>query len=155
MLTDISKCGNELCDICGQGLPLSYCSHTVGKIVFTMNSSPSFNNASSRRRGEFRFFCPLCRAERTITTHYKMSPANYWQVFICAFFLLVTTWPLIGVKSLALFFIVWAVIEGVRRLLWRKEIPCPHCGLDAAWYKRDVRIAHKKVKEFWQTREET
>ena len=37
---------------------------------------------------------------------------------------------------------------------YRKEIPCPHCGFDASWYKKDVKIARRLVKEFWDKQED-
>ncbi len=55
-------------------------------------------------------------------------------------------------KVIYLFFIVWAAYEAVHKMLYRKEIPCPHCGFDATWYKRDVRVARKLVKEFWSAK---
>ena len=30
-----------------------------------------------------------------------------------------------------------------------KQISCPHCGFDATWYKRDVKVARQLVKDFW------
>ena len=35
----------------------------------------------------------------------------------------------------------------------KSEIPCPYCGFDASWYKKDVKIARKKVQEFWKKKE--
>ncbi len=47
------------------------------------------------------------------------------------------------------FFLVWAFFEAALRLNFRKEVPCPHCGFDASWYKKDVNVARRKVDEFW------
>jgi hypothetical protein len=44
---------------------------------------------------------------------------------------------------------VWGAMEFSLRLLFKKEIPCPHCGFDATWYKKDMKVARQKVKEFW------
>ena len=42
-------------------------------------------------------------------------------------------------------------MEVYKRLNFRKEIPCPHCGFDASWYKRDVKVARKLVERHWET----
>ena len=61
-------------------------------------------------------------------------------------------WPIMSGRSLFSFFFYWAGFEGVRRLLFRKEIPCPHCGFDASWYKRDVKMAKQLVHNFWDAK---
>jgi ribosomal protein L37E len=53
-------------------------------------------------------------------------------------------------RVLFLFFFFWAIGECIRKILHRKEIPCPHCGFDMTWYRRDVRIAKKIVEDFWK-----
>ena len=96
-----------------------------------------------------RFFCPLCRTERAFTIKPRTSVKNYVQM---AMLTLVTTgicfplWEWGGVFS---FFVYFACFEFVRRTLFRKQVPCPHCGFDASWYKRDVKVARTKVKDFW------
>ncbi len=57
--------------------------------------------------------------------------------------------PIMGLRSFFVFFIFWAGFEAAVRMNFRKEVPCPHCGFDASWYKRDVTVARKKVKDFW------
>lgn len=61
-------------------------------------------------------------------------------------------------------FLSWGVIlfyptvlvsfEFVRRSVYRKEIPCPHCGFDAVWYKKDVPKAKQLIHEFWSEKTE-
>ena len=58
-------------------------------------------------------------------------------------------YPFFGLRSLVVFFMVWGAMEFSLRFLFKKEIPCPHCGFDASWYKKDVKVARQKVKEFW------
>ena len=58
-------------------------------------------------------------------------------------------YPFLGLRSVVVFFLVWGVMEFSKRILFKKEIPCPHCGFDATWYKKDVKVARQKVKEFW------
>ena len=60
--------------------------------------------------------------------------------------------PLMGLKSMFMVFGVWAIYETVYKSLYRKEIPCPHCGFDTTWYKRDVRVAKRLVEQFWASK---
>ena len=47
-------------------------------------------------------------------------------------------------------FVIWALFELFIRTLFRREIPCPHCGFDASWYRKDVKMARRLVKDFWE-----
>ncbi len=57
--------------------------------------------------------------------------------------------PLMGFNSFFIFFVIWAVFELAIRTDFKKQVPCPHCGFDATWYKKDVRVARQVVKDFW------
>ena len=102
-----------------------------------------------RRFGK-KFFCPLCRSERTMRVSSRLSGLNYLQIFITSSCLVALLWPVMGAKGLFLFFAVWSLFEFVRRLIFKKNIPCPHCGFDATWYKKDVKVARKIVEDFWK-----
>ncbi len=101
-----------------------------------------------------RFFCPLCRTERAFTIGPRLHAKNYVQITMLT---LVTTaiffplWEWGGVFS---FFVYFAAFEFARRTLFRKQVPCPHCGFDASWYKRDVKVARSKVKDFWAAQDQ-
>lgn len=101
------------------------------------------------KKPALHFFCPLCRTERAITTNHRLSALNYLQVVLLTGFLTAIAFPYAGLKTLAAFFPIWLAFEGVRRILFSREVPCPHCGFDASWYKRDVKVARKRVAEFW------
>ncbi len=96
-----------------------------------------------------QFFCPLCRTERAITTGHRLSILNYAQIILLTGLVTALSFPWAGFKGLAAFFPIWLGFESVRRMLFSKEVPCPHCGFDASWYKRDVKVARKRVEEFW------
>lgn len=98
------------------------------------------------------FYCPLCRTKRAFTSTPRMSVKNYFQCVLTTSFLMACFWPLMGFKSFFIFFFVWAAFEAGVRMNFRKEIPCPHCGFDASWYKKDVKKAHKIVTDFWQSK---
>lgn len=97
------------------------------------------------------FFCPLCGTKRALKYSSRLSLLNYGQILtvsiIQAYFLM----DMMKAKVVFLVFINWAFFEFVNKILFRKNIPCPDCGFDATWYKRDVRVAKRIVKDFWDT----
>jgi hypothetical protein len=95
------------------------------------------------------FLCALCSAPRQMKYSKNLSGKQYLQIIVLS---ITTSWglfPLIGPKALTSFFAVWMMVELVNKVLYRKGIPCPYCGFDATWYRRDVNVANKKVKDFW------
>ena len=101
------------------------------------------------------FFCPLCRSEREIRTHSRLSMINYVQILFISIVSLMTTIPFFGAKALFIPFCIFAFFESGKKLLFRNQVPCPHCGFDATWYKRDVKKARQQVEEFWRHHEAT
>ena len=95
------------------------------------------------------FYCPLCRTERSLLYPSKLTKKNYLQIFTISLVLMVTTFPIMKERCLVWFFIVWVSFEAGLKVLFRQQVPCPHCGFDATWYKRDVKVARSQVKEFW------
>ena len=96
------------------------------------------------------FICPLCSSPREMRYDKQLSQKHFVQIFILSGSLAWLLFSWMGIKALSLFFVVWIVFEVVNKMLYRKEIPCPYCGFDATWYRRDVRVARKKVEEFWK-----
>ncbi len=105
------------------------------------------------KKPALHFFCPLCRTERCITTSHRLTALNYVQITLLTGFLTAVAFPLAGFKMLAAFFPIWLAFEGTRRILFSREVPCPHCGFDASWYKRDVKVARRRVAEFWEDKQ--
>ena len=95
------------------------------------------------------FLCPLCNTERYFSIGPRLTSKNYAQIALVTTLLTFLAWPWTNWKGFFSFFMVWSLFEFGRRALFRKEIPCPHCGFDASWYKRDVKVARRLVKEFW------
>lgn len=102
------------------------------------------------RNPAMTFYCPLCRMEREITVRPRLKPLHFLQMIFVTLLLIAVSWSLMGLGSLVWFFVVWGIFEAVLRATFRKEVPCPHCGFDASWYKRDVKVARKLVSEFWE-----
>ena len=102
------------------------------------------------KKAAMKFYCPLCRLERAIRVSPRLSGMNYVQIGIISMTLITLTASRMGAYSLIFFFMTWASFEAGVTILFRKEVPCPYCGFDASWYKRDVKVARQKVKEFWE-----
>ncbi len=114
--------------------------------------NPLENRIFKYKNPSMEFYCPLCSTKRAFTSTPRMSVKNYFQCFLTTVFLMACLWPLMEIKSFFIFFFVWAIFEAGVRMNFRKEIPCPHCGFDASWYKRDVKMARKIVGDFWQNK---
>ena len=105
------------------------------------------------RRPTLRFFCALCRTERQLSKRSKLNAFQVFQIFLISSIMMLLLYPVWNFKVLIVLPIVGAIFEGFNKLQFRKEIPCPYCGFDATWYKKDVRLARKGVEEFWQVEE--
>tara|TARA_Y100000590_G_scaffold457597_1_gene610579 strand:+ start:3571 stop:3861 length:291 start_codon:yes stop_codon:yes gene_type:complete len=63
-------------------------------------------------------------------------------------------YPVMSFRGIFSFFVFLGVFEWVRRANYRKELPCPHCGFDASWYKKDVKVARKLVADHWAAKDQ-
>lgn len=104
------------------------------------------------KKAQNHFLCPLCSAPREMRYSKNLNEKQFIQIAVLSGSLIYFLFPIMGFKAFSLFFVVWVSFEVVNKLLYRKEIPCPYCGFDATWYKRDVRVAKQKVEEFWKER---
>ena len=98
---------------------------------------------------ERNFFCPLCRTERNVTVSPKLTKKNLLQITLTTIVLGAMLYPFFGVESFVIFFAIWGAFELAVRSDYKIQVPCPHCGFDATWYKKDVKVARQKVAEFW------
>ena len=99
------------------------------------------------------FFCPLCSTARAFVSRPRLSAWNYLQIGIVSAFFILLLHPFVGIKSVVVSLLVWMGFEFAIRANFKKQIPCPHCGFDASWYKRDVKMARQKVQQFWNDKE--
>lgn len=104
------------------------------------------------KNAHLEFFCPLCGVERAVVTSPHLNTKNFLQIFLLTAAITACTYPIWELRGIFSFFAVWAGFEAVLRVNFRKEIPCPHCGFDASWYKKDVKVAKSKVHDFWMAR---
>ena len=101
------------------------------------------------KRSAMQFFCPLCRTERAISTGHRLTKSNYIQIAVLALSVTAVLWTFMSWRGVFSVFPIFVLFEGIKRSLFRKEVPCPHCGFDAGWYKRDVKVAKQLVADFW------
>ncbi len=99
------------------------------------------------------FYCPLCSTPRAMSVRPKVSAWNHVQMGIATAFLTLFLFPVMEWRSLFMYFFLWSALESLLRILYKKDVPCPHCGFDATWYKRDVREARRRVQEFWRLKD--
>jgi hypothetical protein len=114
------------------------------------NLNPLENRIYKLKKPAFRFLCPLCRTEREFSTTPRLNRFHFLQITFLTSVTSIVFYPMTGLKILPIFFLYWSLFEIMVRVRFKSEIPCPHCGFDATWYKKDVRIAREKVKQFWE-----
>jgi len=114
---------------------------------------PLVRRTYRHKRPRLTFFCPLCRSERSMVHNFRLSFLNYLQILFVSSLFIWGLYPWMEFKSFFVFFLVWAIFDWVKRSVYRRELPCPHCGFDASWYKRDVKKARQLVEDFWKEQE--
>ncbi|RLA64111.1 MAG: hypothetical protein DRQ88_06410 [Epsilonproteobacteria bacterium] len=115
-----------------------------------MEQNPLEERVFKLKNPRMEFFCPLCRSQRGFLYSPKLSKKNYMQIVAISLMLAMSLYPFMGFRSGVVLFMVWGIMEFSIRVLFKKEVPCPHCGFDATWYKKDIKVARQKVKEFWE-----
>ena len=114
-----------------------------------MSKKPLVNRVYKYKNKSRNFFCPLCRTERNVNASPRLTKKNLLQIVLTSIVLGSLLYPFFGVESFVVFFAIWGVFELAIRSDFKKQVACPHCGFDATWYKKDVRVARQKVAEFW------
>lgn len=110
------------------------------------NHNPLDSRPYKLRKPKMEFFCPLCRTQRGFAYSPKLTRKNYFQITLVSLIF----FPIFGFKVFIIFLSIAAIMEFFLRCLLKNEIPCPYCGFDASWYKKDIKMARKKVQEFWE-----
>ncbi|MBF0362635.1 MAG: hypothetical protein HQK49_16565 [Oligoflexia bacterium] len=123
-----------------------------------LNNNNNKNRTYKLKNPSLEFYCPLCSQKRYVKYRSKLSNKNYLQLSVASLFAVSVLFPYVKQKSMdytliiVFVFAMWCCYEMIIKLFHRKELPCPHCGFDMTWYRRDVRMAKKLVKDFWQNK---
>lgn len=96
------------------------------------------------------FLCPLCRTERFLSSKHSLSSKNYFQIILLTLTFTLFFYPFMEWRGLFSCFVFTGIIELGVRLYYRKQLLCEYCGFDVIWYKKNIKMANKKVKKFWE-----
>jgi hypothetical protein len=101
------------------------------------------------------FFCAHCRSPRGLKYQRQLRPRHFLQMMVLTIVATMLLFPWMQWKSVALFFLFWAMFDIVLKMLYRKDLKCPYCGFDPTWYRRDVRVARRQVEQFLKENPQT
>lgn len=107
------------------------------------------------KKNSKEIFCACCRTPRKLRYNRHLSTMNYLQILIIAGAVAGIAFPWLGSKGLVALPIVWVSFETIHKSLYRKDLKCPYCGFDPTWYKKDVKLARRKVEEFLRENPDT
>jgi hypothetical protein len=123
----------ELCDLIKPGVRMAKLSHQTFK--------PNKNEKTE-------CFCALCRSPRVIRYSRRLMVRHYFQILTLGFVFTAATYSWFAWNGVAALPIIWIIFESTHKSLYRKDLKCPFCGFDPTWYKKDVKLARRKVEEF-------
>lgn len=95
-------------------------------------------------------FCALCRSPRTLRYSRSLKGQHYIQILVLTLVVTASLSPWFDWKGAFALPLIWATFESIHKSLYRKDLKCPYCGFDPTWYKKDVKLARRKVEEFLQ-----
>ena len=93
-------------------------------------------------------FCALCRSQRVIRYSRRLMVRHYFQILTIGFVFTLATHSWLNWNGAFALPIIWITFESIHKTLYRKDLKCPYCGFDPTWYKKDVKLARRKVEEF-------
>ncbi len=93
-------------------------------------------------------FCALCRTPRKLRYTRSIQSRHYLQILVLALVATAGFSPWFAWKGIFSLPIIWIIFDSSYKSLYRKDLKCPYCGFDPAWYKKDVKFTRQKVEEF-------
>lgn len=93
-------------------------------------------------------FCALCRSPRVIRYSRRLLTRHFFQILTIGFVFTAATYAWFAWKGVVALPLIWFIFETTHKTLYRKDLKCPYCGFDPTWYKKDVKLARRKVEEF-------
>ena len=100
------------------------------------------------------FLCALCSTHRSMKYSKNLTIKHFIQIGLIVASLTYLFWGTFAVNTLLVSPVVWTIFEVTNKIFYRKDVPCPSCGFDATWYRRDVKMAKNKVEQFWLAKEQ-
>ena len=102
------------------------------------------------KKPKSEFLCALCGSFRQMRYAKNLDRFQYLQLVVLISTLSVFLYPWTGIRGALFTLFLWPIFEFVHKIMYRHELPCPYCGFDATWYRRDVKMARRKVEQFWE-----
>ncbi len=100
-------------------------------------------------------FCALCRTPRKLRYTRSIQSRHYFQILVLTIAATAGLSPWFAWKGIFSLPIIWIIFDSTYKSLYRKDLKCPYCGFDPAWYKKDVKFARQKVEEFLRANPES
>ncbi len=100
-------------------------------------------------------FCALCRTPRKLRYTRSIQSRHYFQILVLSLAATASLSPWFAWKGVLSLPIIWIIFDSSYKSLYRKELKCPYCGFDPAWYKKDVKFTRQKVEEFLKANPES
>ena len=109
-------------------------------------SSRTFKTKKTSSRTEC--FCALCSSPRVLRYSRHLQGIHYLQILVLTIGVTAATYTQFEWRGAMTLPLIWALFESIHKSLYRKDLKCPYCGFDPKWYKKDVKLARRKVEEF-------
>ncbi len=100
-------------------------------------------------------FCALCRTPRKLRYTRSIQARHYFQILVLTLVATASLSPWFAWKGALSLPIIWIIFDSSYKSLYRKDLKCPYCGFDPAWYKKDVKFTRQKVEEFLKANPES
>ncbi len=100
-------------------------------------------------------FCALCRTPRKLRYTRSIQSRHYFQILVLTLVATASLSPWFAWKGVLSLPIIWIIFDSSYKSLYRKDLKCPFCGFDPAWYKKDVKFTRQKVEEFLKANPES
>jgi len=93
-------------------------------------------------------FCALCSTPRKLKYSRNLGKIHYLQILTLTGLITYATYAWFGFKGAMTLPVIWILFETIHKSLYRKELACPFCGFDPTWYKKDIKLARRRVEDF-------
>ncbi len=105
-------------------------------------------HALKQKKDSKECYCALCRSPRVLRYGRHLSKFQYFQIALISAVVMIAGFPFFDFKMVGAPVLVWIIFESVHKSYYRRDLACPFCGFDPTWYKKDVKLARRKVEEF-------
>lgn len=105
-------------------------------------------HALKQKKDTKECYCALCRTPRVLRYERHLTKRHFFQIALISLVAMAGTFQWIEFKVIGWPFLVWVTFEMIHKSYYRRDLVCPFCGFDPTWYRKDVKLARRKVEEF-------